>query len=163
MAAATANITPTGFNPPSQILETTTNPPSTIAMANQSLGRTFSLNNHSDTSGTITIAVYSINKAIPTGKLATAFEYDHCMRATPKIPNKMRFFHSFGFTLKALGFVRASAIPAPSAVANDLKITSSSGEIPAAMVTLEVEALSPNRTTPARAKITPSTGRLVLN
>jgi hypothetical protein len=85
------------------------------------------------------------------------------MRATPNIPNKMRFFHSLGLTLKALGFVRASAIPAPSAVAKDLKITSSSGEIPAAIVTLEVEALRPNNTMLARAKITPRIGRLVLN
>ena len=85
------------------------------------------------------------------------------MSATPKIPKITRFFHSFGLTLKALGFVRVSAIPAPKAVARDRNITSSEGEIPAAIVTLEVEAFSPNRTTPARAKKTPRAGCLVLN
>ena len=85
------------------------------------------------------------------------------MSATPKIPKIKRFFHSLGFTLNALGFVRASAIPAPKAVASERKITSSAGEIPAAIVTLEVEAFSPNSTTPARAKMTPRTGCLVLN
>ena len=79
------------------------------------------------------------------------------------MPKMTRFFHSFGFTLKALGFVRASAMPAPRAVASERKITSSSAEIPAAIVTLEVDAFSPNSTTPASAKITPRTGRLVLN
>jgi hypothetical protein len=85
------------------------------------------------------------------------------MSATPKIPKITRFFHSFGLTLKALGFTRASAIPAPRAVASERKITSSEGEIPADIVTLEVEAFRPNSTTPARAKKTPRAGFLVLN
>jgi hypothetical protein len=58
--------------------------------------------------------------------------------------------------------VIARAIAAPTAVANDLKITISSGVIPEDITTLEVEAFRPNSKTPDRAKITPRTGCLVL-
>jgi hypothetical protein len=75
----------------------------------------------------------------------------------------MRFFHSLGFTAKALRLVKKSATPAPRAVAIDRKITSSSGEIPELIITLDVEAFRPKSTTPAAAKITPRTGFLVRN
>jgi hypothetical protein len=62
-----------------------------------------------------------------------------------------------------LGFVRTSATPAPRAVANERKITISSGVIPEDITTLEVDAFKPNSKTPARAKMTPRKGCLVRN
>jgi hypothetical protein len=59
--------------------------------------------------------------------------------------------------------VRASAIPAPKAVAKERKITICSGVIPDAITTFEVDAFSPNSTTLERAKITPRKGFLVRN
>jgi hypothetical protein len=59
--------------------------------------------------------------------------------------------------------VIARAIAAPSAVANDLKMTISSGVIPEDITTFEVEALRPKSSTPQRAKMTPRIGFLVFN
>ena len=86
IAAMKAQATPTGFKFESHMLLTTASPTNTAAIPNQSLGFTFSLKSRSETRGTITMAVYSISRATLIGSKLTAFEYDHCIKAMPKMP-----------------------------------------------------------------------------